>query len=131
MKRTTATLLLAVMSSAPVMAADCYDGKTDDCTATWSNAHKPKTAMAGKCDPNSVILNGIFSRGSAMCNQAWLDRPASLRVLALARDCRALGDKEKIAYLKRGVLDFDHRVKEMGHTAACEDLDANMKTMEH
>jgi len=44
------TILAAVVMAAisgPAMAANCYDGKTDDCTAAWSLAHKPKTLRDG------------------------------------------------------------------------------------
>jgi hypothetical protein len=36
-----AALMLVAPMTVPARAYDCYDGKSDDCTAEWSLAHKP------------------------------------------------------------------------------------------
>jgi hypothetical protein len=48
MRNTLLAAALIAAISGPAMAADCYDGKTDDCTAAWSLAHMPKTPREAK-----------------------------------------------------------------------------------
>jgi hypothetical protein len=75
-----------------------------------------------------IVLNGIVSRGSAVCNQAWLDRPGSLAILRAAQACNKTPGLE--ALLSRGMLDFDHKVKALGRAAACREIDEIIEKFE-
>jgi hypothetical protein len=59
-------------------------------------------AAAAQCDPNALILDGIFSHGSVVCNQAWLDRPAALSVLRQAQNCHACDPKVGFVVIGNG-----------------------------
>ena len=87
--------------------------------------------LAGECKIADLVTNGIFTRGSMICTDGkWLDRRASLLVAAAAKNCRSMGEKGIYHYVKRGALDFDRKVKELGKDAACKMLDDNMKIIE-
>jgi hypothetical protein len=85
-------------------------------------------AVAGRDCRAAIIADGIASRGSIVCNPHWLDRPGSLAILAATQSCR--GTPETKALIARGFADFDNSVKELGKAAACQKLDANIRTME-
>jgi hypothetical protein len=77
---------------------------------------------------SAIILNGIDFHGSIVCDPGWLDRRGSLAILAEAQSCKnAPGSKTFIA---RGFTDFDNNVKELGKIAACQKLDAAIKSFE-
>lgn len=90
----------------------------------------PGFAAGNKCNILSVVANGIFTHGSIVCNQQWLDRPASLAVVELGRLCRGLGEKKLTKLVRRGMDDFDKKQKELGAVAACKMLDDEMKKIE-
>jgi hypothetical protein len=75
-----------------------------------------------------IILDGIASHGSIVCNPDWLDRPGSYAILNGARAAR-VNDKAKVALIKRGMADFDKSVKDLGKPAACQKLDAMINSM--
>ena len=80
-----------------------------------------------KCQ-DLVILNGIVSRGSAVCNQAWLDRPGSLAILRAAQACNKTPGLK--ALVSRGMTDFERKVKELGKAAACQEIDGIIEKFE-
>lgn len=80
-----------------------------------------------KCQAK-VVLNGIVFRGSAVCNQAWLDRPGSLWILRAAQACNKTPGLN--ALLSRGMSDFDRKVKELGKAAACQEIEETIQQLE-
>jgi hypothetical protein len=105
--------LLALMPAAPASSED--------------RGASSGSSNLSKCQ-NTVILNGIVSRGSAVCNQAWLDRPGSLVVLRAAQACNKTPRLK--ALLSRGMSDFDRKVKELGKAAACQEIDETIQQFE-
>jgi hypothetical protein len=73
----------------------------------------------------SIILDGIATHGSIVCNPHWLDRQGSYIIVDLARAAHANGanDETMRSLLKRGMADFDKSVKELGKKGACQKLD--------
>ena len=54
-----------------------------------------------------LILDGVAFRGSAVCNQSWLDRPGAKSILDQAVASNANPDGSE-AFIKRGMTDFDN-----------------------
>ena len=79
-------------------------------------------AYAGAAGQNFIILDGIASHGSVVCNPNWLDRPGSYAILAGAKAAHA-DPKTAKAFIMRGMTDFDNSVKELGKEGACRKLD--------
>jgi hypothetical protein len=88
------------------------------------------TPAGAACNWGDVILNGTFSHGALVCNPKWLDRKGSYVVLALSQRCRDLTSSMTKSLIKRGFDDFDRRVAELGHNAACAQLDADIRLIE-
>ena len=77
----------------------------------------------------SIVLNGIASHGSMVCNPDWLDRPGSYAILARAQKAAHANSKSVKALLMRGMIDFDNRVKEQGKASVCRTLDQMINVM--
>ncbi len=90
------------------------------CCTTGANA-------GDKCNPDYLVTNAIFTHGSMVCDDAWLDRKASLIAANLAKYCSHMSDAEMMKRLSEGIGKFDNTVKSIGHDAACKKLDSAMK----
>ncbi len=98
--------LLSLMLAVPASSAD---RKLSECQA-------------------AIVLHGIASRGSLVCNPAWLDRAGSYAILRMAQSCKGtVGTKALIA---RGFSDFEQKMKELGKEAACQQINDLIKKME-
>ena len=80
-------------------------------------------AYAVTTGQESIVLNGIASHGSIVCNPNWLDRPGSYAILAGAQAAARANPKGLKALLARGMVDFDNSVKRLGKEGACRQLD--------
>ncbi len=76
----------------------------------------------------SLILTGIVSRGSAECNPAWLDRPGSVNVVEMARNCNTIAGVK--ALTAQGMREFEGKLKSLGKDAACEEIDKLISELE-
>ncbi len=139
---------LALKETYPIAMRRCQDKATPACkrlVKEWIAAavvkkraciEKPQGDLVGAppattdadCD-QAFIMDGIFTRGSGVCNPDWLERPASHRELGLAKSCAHDGD-DSLRLLSRGMKDFDHKLAELGKPAACTMVDAAMKKVE-
>ncbi len=92
----------------------------------------PLQASAAPRDLNnckaSIVLGGIVSRGSAVCNPAWLDRPGSLNVVEMARTCNTISGVK--ALISQGMREFEGKLKSLGKDAACEEIDELIDKLE-
>jgi hypothetical protein len=84
-------------------------------------------AMAGKCDPEILFVDGVLTHG-LVCNPGWLDRPAPREAAAIAaRDCN---QRRSIKSMIGGAKAFDRKVKKLGHDRACKSLDEDMAKLD-
>lgn len=87
--------------------------------------------MAESCDLEILFVDGALTRGSMVCNPAWLDRPASREAAAVAaRDCNGLGEKKLFKNMMGGALAFGRKVRKMGRDRACKSLDEDMTKLD-
>jgi hypothetical protein len=98
----------------------------DTLTAEAQEPTHPKPLS--RCE-DSMILDGVFGRGSLECNSDWLDRNASYIILKRVRSCLPPAKKLK-EFVNRGIHDFDRTLAELGKTKACAKLDDSMSTVE-
>jgi len=86
-----------------------------------------KASQSTNCQ-STLIVHGLVFRGSAVCNQAWLDRPGSYKLLAEAQACNQIAGAKK--FLARGFRDFDRKAREIGMSAACQEINEIIQKFE-
>ena len=72
-----------------------------------------------ECDEMFVKANSIFIHATAECKRDYMDTPAGYYALAMARQCRELGEDRLTAIFKESILQFDEIKREKGKNAAC------------
>lgn len=83
------------------------------------------------CNQRSIIADGFFTHGSMICNSVWLDRPASIAMVAIAAQCGNLPEASFTALAMQGGIDFDRLVAKLGHNGACARLDKEMMEIDN
>lgn len=81
-----------------------------------------------QCQKN-LIAHGVVFRGSAVCNDSWLDRNGSIVLLHMAQACNKTAHAKE--FMNRGFMDFDRHSADIGKTAACEKVDGYIRSLEN